>query len=586
MKYNADKMTNSTQWEKPNRKLSATAYTAIRRYLASFIVMIPAMMLSSGGTINRVAAAEIQHDAEHYMLFAQHGERWTGEDKEVAAKLEEIRKSNGGKRPNILFVLIDDVGFGEMGDPVLNHVRGYSTANINAFAKESLTFTRMYSEPTCTPTRTALLTGRLPVRSHMLEPKIVPPEGTGLHKDEVTLAELLKKVGYNTAHIGKWHQGDIQQAMPHNQGFDTASYPLHNQATFNFMTIESEEDRLSDNVAVRETTPNYRLDKNFRPAGWVLGVDAVHGQDAHEWGVEAGKPLDYAYYDALNEHYKTLVIDQLKQMATKDEPFFLNYWPQIPVNFTRRNRTFKTANGGTWVESMQDLDEHLGDLFAALKETGVEENTVVVVMSDNGPMMQAMPDSGFSQLVFRGFKGDTLEGGIRVNAYVRWPGAIQAGTFAGDMIHATDMYTTLATIAQADSHIPRDRVIDGVNQTALLFKGDGFGRRDYHFAYAGAHLQATIKEQFKAHWPAPGSPGYALPVFDLYRDVKETKPLLAKGMWSVAYFADMRERHMALKKKFPDRKETHGEPYAGIADLRPETMALLEYYKAARKAAE
>jgi len=140
---------------------------------------------------------EIQHDAEHYMLLQQHGDRWAKEDKEIAAKLEEVRNANGGKRPNILFVLIDDVGFGEMGDPVLNDVRGYETPNINAFARESLTFSRMYSEPTCTPTRTALLTGRLPVRSHMLEPKIVPPEGTGLHKDEVTLAELLKKTGYN-----------------------------------------------------------------------------------------------------------------------------------------------------------------------------------------------------------------------------------------------------------------------------------------------------------------------------------------------------------------------------------------------------
>ena len=529
---------------------------------------------------------EIQHDAEHYMLLAQHGDKWAREDKAISAKFEQVRNANGGKPPNILFVLIDDVGFGEIGDPVLNHVRGYTTPNINAFARQSLTFSRMYSEPTCTPTRTALLTGRLPVRSHMLEPKIVPPEGTGLNKDEVTLAEILKKVGYNTAHIGKWHQGDIKQSMPHNQGFDTASFPLHNQATFNFMTIESEEDRLADNVAVRKTIPNYRMDKNFRPAGWVLGVDAVAGEDAHEWGAETGKPLDYAYYDALNERYKKQVIERLKQLADDDKPFFLNYWPQIPVNFTRRNRTFITANGGTWVESMKDLDSHLGDLFATLDATGAADNTVVVVMSDNGPMFQAMPESGYSQLVFRGFKGDTLEGGVRVNAYVRWPNVIPADTFAGDIVYAGDWYTTLATIAQADQHIPRDRVVDGVNQTSMLLNGDGYSRRDYHHVYEGPHLQATIKEQFKAHWPAPGSPGFALPVFDLYRDVKETKPLLATGMWSVAYFPDMRERHMALKKKFPDRKETHARPYEGIANLRPETKALLEYYYSARKAAE
>ena len=144
------------------------------------------------------------------MLLAQHGDRWEQEDKAIEAKLAEVREANGGKRPNILFVLIDDVGFGEMGDPVLNQVRGYSTPTINAFARESLTFSRMYSEPTCTPTRTALLTGRLPVRSHMLEPKIVPAEGTGLSGDEVTVAALLKEEGYNTAHVGKRHKGEIK----------------------------------------------------------------------------------------------------------------------------------------------------------------------------------------------------------------------------------------------------------------------------------------------------------------------------------------------------------------------------------------
>ena len=176
--------------------------------LAALLLALPQISLGSA------KQGEIQHDAEHYMLLAQHGDRWAQEDKVTTVKLAEVRKANGGKRPNILFVLIDDVGFGEMGDPVLNDVRGYGTPNINAFARQSLTFSRMYSEPTCTPTRTALLTGRLPVRSHMLEPKIVPPEGTGLHKDEVTLAELLKKTGYNTAHIGKWHQGGFSDHFP------------------------------------------------------------------------------------------------------------------------------------------------------------------------------------------------------------------------------------------------------------------------------------------------------------------------------------------------------------------------------------
>jgi len=534
--------------------------------LSIYIVLAVLLLSVSQLSYAQAKRGEIQHDAEHYMLLAQHEGEWAQEDEAVAARLAEIRRANGGKPPNILFVLIDDVGFGEMGDPVLNHVRGYGTPNINALARASMTFSRMYSEPTCTPTRATILTGRLPVRSHMLEPKIVPPEGTGLHGDEVTIAELL--------------------AMPTNQGFDTASYPLHNQATFNFMHAEGEEDGFADNVAVRETEPNYRMDKNFRPAGWVLGVDAVAGEEAHEWGVEAGKPLDYAYYDALNERYKVQVIERLNELAAQDEPFFLNYWPQIPVNFTRRNRTFKTANGGTWVESMNDLDTHLGDLFAALEETGEADNTVLVVMSDNGPMMQAMPLSGYSQMVFRGFKGDTTEGGIRVNAYVRWPNVIQADTFVGDIVHASDWYTTLAVIAQADQYIPRDRVVDGLNQTSLLFNGDGHSRRDYHFVYEGPHLKATIKEQFKAHWPPPGAPGFALPVFDIYRDLKETKPLLATGMWSVAYFPDMRARHMALKKKFPDRKESFSEPYEGIANLRPETLQLLEYYHAARKAEE
>ena len=146
----------------------------------------------------------IQHDAEHYILLSQHQDKWEAEDKDIDKKLKKLYKENDGKKPNIIYILIDDVGFGEFGNPLLNKVRGYETPSINKFAKESLSFSRMYSEPSCTPTRAAFLTGRLPVRSHMLEPKIVPPEATGLNKDEVTIAEVLSQAGYNTVHVGKW----------------------------------------------------------------------------------------------------------------------------------------------------------------------------------------------------------------------------------------------------------------------------------------------------------------------------------------------------------------------------------------------
>jgi arylsulfatase len=524
----------------------------------------------------------IQHDAEHYILLKQHGEKWAAEDKRIDARLAELRKKNGGKPPNIVYILIDDVGFGEFGIPELNYVRGYKTPHLNKLAKQGLSMTRMYSEPSCTPTRTAFLTGRLPVRSHMLEPKIVPPEGTGLNKDEVTIAEVLSKAGYNTAHVGKWHQGDIEQAFPHNQGFDVASFPLHNQATFNFMTKEGQHQRWANSVVLESGDP-YALDGNFRPRGWVLGVDAEKGGKAREWGVEAGEEWGYAYMRKLNARHQAQALEHLRRLAAEDEPFYLNYWPQNPVDFGTVNRKMTTANGGSWVESMQQLDGWIGELLAEIDRLGIADNTLVVAMGDNGVMVQAIGDTGFTDMIYRGFKGESLEGGIRVNAFARWPGVIEAGSLAGDMIHVSDLYTTFARIGGATKFVPRDRIVDGLDQTALLLDGDTHGRRDYLHVYDGPNLAKTIKQQFKVHWPPPGTPSFKLPVYDLYRDPREEHPLKVQGMWTVAYFGDMRARHMAFKKRYPDRPETSGTPYEGIENLRPETQAMLERYFAAQK---
>jgi arylsulfatase len=525
----------------------------------------------------------IQHDAEHYVLLEQHRDEWAREDKQVDAILADLRKKNDGRPPNIVYVLVDDVGFGEFGNPVLNRARGYETPNINKLARDGLSLARMYTEPSCTPTRAAFLTGRIPSRSHMLEAKIVPPEGSGLNDEEVTIAEVLSEAGYNTAHVGKWHQGDIEEAYPHNQGFDVASFPMHNQATFGLMTADAEAGGWAFNYSRRRTEPNLRLDASFRRSGWVLGMDAKKGGQAREWGTTPGDPANYSdsYYAKLNDRHGEQVLEQLKALAQKDEPFFLNYWPMIPLQFNRdRDREYVTPNGGVQVESMRRLDQKVGEILAAIESLGIADNTIVVIMGDNGAMMQAMPLSGFSDMIYRGGKGHTTEGGIRVDAFIRWPGVIEAGSVAGDIFHVSDLFTTFARAAQATQFIPTDRVIDGVDQLPLLLMGEGHGRRDYVHVYDGPKLAATIKQQYKVQWPAPGAAAWSMKIFDLFRDPRETTSLKTEMMWSVESFIDMRVRHEAFKKKWPDRPETHGDPYGGIANLRPETKSMLEAHYA------
>ncbi|MEP2531979.1 sulfatase-like hydrolase/transferase [Shimia sp.] len=527
-------------------------------------------------SLTSAGEGEIVYDAEFSYLKAQHADVWQAQDSEVAAKLADIRAQNGDMPPNIIYILIDDVGFGEFGVPELNFVRGYQTPSLNQLSEESMSFARMYSEPSCTPTRAAFLTGRLPVRSHMLEPKIVPPEGSGLNADEVTIAEVLSEVGYNTSHIGKWHQGDIEQGYPHNQGFDYASFAMHNQAAYGLMTSDAEAQKWAFGVTPDVNDAGYVLDKTFRPNGWIMAVEAEKGGTASEWGIEAGETAGYAHYDAMNDRFQEQAMEQLRVLAEKHEPFFLNYWPMKPVDFNRAGLELKTENRGSWVESMQVLDGWIGDILTDVDRLGIADNTIVIAMGDNGAMGQGMPYTGFSDMVYRGFKGETTEGGIRVNAFMRWPAAIKAGSTVGDMIHVSDLYTTLANVAGAKGSIPTDRVIDGIDQTHLILEGDGNGRRDYLHVYAGKTLSATIKEQFKVHWPAPGTAGFKLPIYNLLHDPREEHPLKTQGMWTVAFFEDMLHRHLALKKAYPNREETLGESYAGIDNLRPETLQLLE----------
>jgi arylsulfatase A-like enzyme len=542
-------------------------------------IIVPTLivMVSLLGGLTAMAADDIIHDGEYYFLARQHGEEWAAEDKEIDQKLAEIRERNGGKRPNILYVLIDDVSFGQMGDRKMNYVMGIETPSMNRLADESMSLMRMYTEPSCTPTRTAMLTGRHPVRTGLKEVKVALV-GEGLAADEVTIAEILSEAGYNTAHVGKWHQGDIEESYPHNQGFDWAAFPLHQQVQLSLMTKESADANNMFGWHSSTQSGEFAIDNNFKPKGLVTGVEAVKGGQAHEVDIVAGEEWTQAHYERMNDRYQAQAMEQLQRLAQEEEPFFLQYWPLYPLNFAHDPEQNVTANGGFHAEKLQVLDGFLGEIFAEVDRQGIADNTLLVVMADNGLMYHYAGTSGLTELIYRGGKTQHLEGGVRVDAFVQWPGVVEAGSAAGDIIHVTDLFTTFARVAQATEYIPRDRVIDGLDQTALLLNGEHHGRRDYVYIYENEILRSVVKQEFKMHVPGPGVPGAAAPVFNLYRDPREQYAHVGAALWSGASFQDMIYRHMMTIEQYPHAKLGKGMPYEGIDNLRPESKETVETF--------
>jgi arylsulfatase A-like enzyme len=547
----------------------------IMKYIVGISLLMAVCLVSA---IPVSAAEDIVHDGEYYFLKAQYGDKWAKEDKEIDARLAEIRKKNGGKRPNILYILIDDVSFGQMGNRKLNYVMGIRTPRINKLAEEGMSLMRMYTEPSCTPTRAAFLTGRHPVRTGLKEVKVALV-GEGLGADEITIAEVLSEAGYRTSHVGKWHQGDIEQAYPHNQGFDYAAFPLHQQVQLSLMTDDAADSFRLIGFAEKTQSNAFALDRKFKPSGLVTGVEATKGGTAREVDLKPGEKWTQKHYVEMNLRYQRQTLEQLEELAKGDAPFFLQYWPLWPLNFVNDQEQNESLNGGHFAEKLQRLDGMLGEVFDKVNKLGIAENTMIVLMADNG-LMHLYPSytSGLSELVYRGGKTNHLEGGVRVDAFVRWPGVIKAGSAAGDIIHVTDLFTTFARLAQATEYIPHDRVIDGIDQTALLLKGEHHGRRDYVYIYENELLRSVVKQEFKMHVPAPGVPGAAAPVFNLYRDPREEETFVGLPLWSGASFQDMIKRHMMTIAKYPHAKLGKGKPYEGIANLRPESKETVETF--------
>ena len=526
-------------------------------------------------------AKDIVHDTEYYILEAQNGEQWAKDDEAVDRKLAEFKKKNGGKPPNFLYILIDDIGFGDLGIPELNAIRGYETPNINEFAREGMRFARMYTEPSCTPTRVAFMTGRQPHRNGMGD-TAVDIAGFGLAAKEVTLAEVLSEAGYNTVHIGKWHMGDIMEAWPNHQGFDFAAFPIHQQGQLTIFHDDAADEEISVGIGENNYDSRFTIDRWLRPdaSAMVTGVEGKRGEEVQEVHMRSGERWNEAKYHEMNVRYQEQTLEHLRDLASKDEPFFLQYWPLYPLTGPRTTTDqYTTPNGGVYVEKMKLLDEWIGQIMTEMDELGVADNTVVVIMGDNGHFTKYSPQSGFTPMVFRGGKGDTTEGGVRVDAFVRWPGMIGEYEIVNDIVHVADLFTSLARLGGASGEIPTDRVIDGVDQTALMLEGETHGRRDYVFIYSGNSLKAIVKEQYKLNVPAAGENPIGAKFYDLFRDSREEWPVATEvGAWGGAEFVRVIQRHKQRMAKYPSEPPAYGVPYVGISNLRPESKAAVEAF--------
>ncbi|WP_108861446.1 sulfatase-like hydrolase/transferase [Ruegeria sp. Alg231-54] len=492
-------------------------------------------------------ASALEPDGPHLAHAQRNAEIWAAEDVEIDAKLASLEELFG-KKPNIIYILTDDIGWGELGWQGGGKHRGTPSEELDAMAFDGMRFWSAYAEPSCTPTRIAINTGRHPVRTGLLT-VLWPGQVDGLSAEEVTTAELLSEVGYSTAMWGKWHLGDLPEHAPENQGYDYAYYGLFNGAP-DFWQASYEDQ--SGTFPFADFPGN---DAYLDGAGIDLSVAGYVGRKGEGRTPIEGAPgiLAPERQEAFENESISQITKFVQDHAQDDNPFFV-YWASYALQLAASQEFSDDPSvdkNNRQASFMALHNKHVRQLLDTLKEEGIAENTLVVWMSDNGPMYAFWPTAGYTLL--QGAKGDVLEGGIRVPAMAWWPGMIEPMQDPMDVIHVTDLFTTAARIGGALDKIPNDRITDGVDQTSLLLNGEGHGRRNFIAHYSGEVLGAFRYDDFKIHIKEGhgGLPG--MDFFNIMRDPGEKYGALYPGLWVVQPMQQLLGMHMGRVEQFPHR---------------------------------
>lgn len=363
-----------------------------------------------------------------------------------------IALAEGAQKPNIVLILADDLGYGDLGC----YGAKYPTPSIDKMAAEGFRSTDMIvAANVCSPSRSAILTGRYPMRNGhpFYRSDYTTKSGGyyGLHPDEITLAELLKPAGYHSFAVGKWHLGfHMEGAHPLDAGFDTYYGLPHNYGGTLHETGRSlirDREVLQKKVPFQKVTPSY------------------------------------------NREVVKFIEDQ-----PKDQPFFIYMAHQIAHSPILPSKPFlKKTKQGKYADFVTELDDSVGQVLQALRENGLEENTLIIFLADNGHAGAGTAGS------LSGSKYTTMEGGHRVAGIFRWKGTIPAGQVSGTTLSSMDIFPLLANLAGVE--LPDDRKIDGVNIRDILTGHSEDNPHEYLYYYNGLNLQAVRKGKWKLHLP-------------------------------------------------------------------------------------
>ena len=388
----------------------------------------------------------------------------------IVGPVDEVAGQAAG--PNIVFMMADNLGYGDVGVYGGGELRGAPTPRIDQLASEGLRLTQFLVEPGCTPSRAATMTGRYSIRAG-LSLVLVPGTPNTLQPEEVTLAEVMKSVDYSTAYYGKWHLGVENFSLPHSQGFDE------------FWGIPNTTD---ETLYIPTSTENHvPLPAGFAEPQIIQGVAGGQVEDVKPYSFETRAMIDVEIADKS--------VAYIEERAAEGNPFFLFIaWtrPHYP-NYT--SEEFVGASRiGLYGDSLMELDNNTGRVLDAIEAAGIEDDTIVVFMSDNGPMRTGTwPDSGSSG-PWRGELGDPTEGSIRTIGMIRWPGRIRARA-SNEMFSTMDFYPTLARAVGAE--VPSDRPIDGIDQLDYLLGNQETSNREHLLTFTGDQLQAVRWRQFR-----------------------------------------------------------------------------------------